>query len=55
MADAKGDKTGPAPLDLLSKFLGDLEQLPRILMDGMLNQAGNEDEKVVSRQGSEYI
>jgi hypothetical protein len=49
MADAKGDKTGPAPTDLLSKFLGDLEQLPRIMIDGMLNQAGNEDEKVVIR------
>lgn len=47
MANAKEDKPDTAPTDLLSKFLGDLAQFPKIMVDGMLNQAENEDEKVV--------
>lgn len=49
MADVKTDKAETAPTDLLSKFLGDLAQLPKIMVDGMLKQADNEDEKEVIR------
>lgn len=49
MADTKGDKTESATTDLLSPFLRDLEKLPGIMVEGMLNQAENEDEKVVLR------
>lgn len=49
MANARGDKADNTPIDLLSKFLGDLGQLPRIMTEGMLNQAENEDEKEVIR------
>jgi len=49
MADVKTDKADTAPTDLLSKFLGDLAQLPKIMVDGMLKQADSEDEKEVIR------
>lgn len=55
MADAKEDKAGAIPTDLLSQFLQGLDQLPRVMVDGMLNQAENEDEKIVIRTLGEAL
>jgi hypothetical protein len=49
MADAKVDKTDTTPTDLLSEFLRGLVQLPKVMVDGMLNQAESEDEREVIR------
>jgi len=49
MSDAKGERTEGAALDLLSKFLGEFEQLPKLMLEGMLQQAETEDEKEVLR------
>jgi hypothetical protein len=50
MADAKTDKASPVQGDLLTKFLTDLEQLPKAIVDGMIKQAANEDHKTIIRQ-----
>jgi hypothetical protein len=61
MAEKKSDKTDAAPAspaaptDLLAKFLSDLAQLPKPMLEGMLNQAENEDEKVVLRNLGETL
>lgn len=50
MSDAQGEKREDAGgFDLLSRFLGDLEQLPNLMLEGMLRQAETEDEKEVLR------
>lgn len=47
MPDAKVERSEGAALDLLSKFLRELEQLPKLMLEGMLQQAETEDEKEV--------
>ena len=49
MANTKEDRAENIPSDFLSPFLDGLGQLPRLMVDGMLNQAETEDEKQVIR------
>lgn len=50
MPNVKGDQAGPAvPVDLLSTFLEQFGQLGKAIVQGMLKQAENEDEREVIR------
>lgn len=48
MAEKTGNQTATED-DLLSRFLRDLEKLPRTITEGMLRQTENEDERMAIR------
>ena len=49
MPDAKGERSEGTALDSLPKFLEGFEQMPKLMLEGMLQQAESEDEKEVLR------